>query len=123
MATDQRVPGLLYPGNIDLMARPITMNHDGSYSTVKSMSFGTDDGEVLVPLVGDDGRIMTPDEAIDTYRKTGKHLGIFNNPDTATAYAEALHNSQSDHYAKEAERMRALIAGSVAKITERNKPQ
>jgi len=81
----------IVPGNIDYSTRPIVKNADGTTSTVKSMSFGTDQGEVLVPTIADDGREMSPEEAFDQYRKTGKHLGIFKTPEEATRYAELHH--------------------------------
>jgi len=90
--------GLIFQGNIDLSKRPIVKNPDGSISTVRSMSFGSDDGEVLVPTVSDDGRIMSEQEAIDNFYKTGRHLGIFDNPDDATAYAQQLHQQQEQFY-------------------------
>lgn len=50
---DKDVPGLVSKGNIDLTKRPNIDNGDGTHSSTFSMSFGTDDGEVLVPGVGD----------------------------------------------------------------------
>lgn len=90
--------GLLERGNIDIHSRPVVKNSDGSISTVRSMSTNIDGREVLIPTVSDDGRIMSDDEAIDNFMRTGKHLGMFDNPDDATAYAESLHNQQADEY-------------------------
>ncbi len=89
------------PGNIDLNNRPIVKNADGSISTVRSMSFNEDGKEVLIPTVADDGsRILSTDEAIAQYRRTGQFLGKFNTPAQATAYAEQLHQAQARQYGK-----------------------
>lgn len=94
------VPGLVSPGNVDLAKRPVVKNQDGSISTVRSMSFNEDGKEILVPTVSPDGRIMSDDEAIDFYHKTGQNLGVFASPDAATKYAETLHNQQDGMYSK-----------------------
>ncbi|WP_442582542.1 M15 family metallopeptidase [Mesorhizobium sp. ASY16-5R] len=92
-------PGLMASGNIDLAARPVVTNADGSISTVRSMSFEEDDGtEILVPTISPDGKTLSDDEAISLYRKTGQYLGKFDTPEHATAYAERLHAAQEQFY-------------------------
>ncbi len=93
---------MMYPdnmvkeGNLDY-TKPIAMvkNKDGSVSTVRTMSIGFDDGEVLIPTVHKDGYVMSDEEAIAQYKKTGENFGTFDSPEAATQYAEKLHEYQS----------------------------
>jgi hypothetical protein len=90
--------GQLEPGNIDLNRRPVVKNGDGTISTVRSMSVNIDGREVLIPTVSDDGRVMSDDEAIEEFERTGRHLGVFDSTESATAFAEQLHTSQARKY-------------------------
>jgi 2'-5' RNA ligase len=85
----------LEAGNIDLYAQPKVGNADGSVSTVDSRSYNIDGKEVLLPTVTPDGRHFVGPNAdnltIAEYRKTGRHLGKFETPAAADAYAQQLH--------------------------------
>lgn len=110
---EQKLPGSPYigtenslgrygKGNIDLYNRPQYRNPDGSVSTVRSISIGTDDGEVLIPTVGRDAngrpRLLSDDEAIDEYFRTGNNLGTFKTIEEADDYADRLHKQQEAYY-------------------------
>ena len=86
--------GMVTPPNTDLGMQPIIHNEDGSISGVRSASFNDGPGrEVLIPTVAHDGsRLLSMPEAIQQYRQTGKHLGVFATPEHADTYAEQLHN-------------------------------
>lgn len=81
------------PGNINLFSTPHVRNPDGSISTIRSMSFRDDTGkEILIPTVEQHGQgILSDEDAINQYRRTGQYLGKFNTPDEATDYAKSLH--------------------------------
>src|SRR4051794_21073943 len=87
---------LLEPGNIDLTKRPRVKNPDGTISTVRSISINQDGKEILIPTVAEDGsRILSNDEAVEQFRRTGHHLGKFDSIESANKYAEQLHNSEA----------------------------
>lgn len=94
----RRFPSPVVQGNINLHSRPVVRNRDGTISTVRSISIGTDQGEVLIPTVVN-GRVVSDEEAIAEYRRTGQHLGIFRTPQEADAYARHLHEEQAREYA------------------------
>jgi hypothetical protein len=100
--------GLIEAGNLDIRNRPIVENADGTHSSEYSISIGDDKGrEVLIPTVVN-GKFLTPNgkkppegsaaekqmfrRAEDHYHETGEHLGIFDSPDDADAYAQILHS-------------------------------
>lgn len=91
----------MIPGNIDLNKRPIVHNSDGSYSTVRSISFEEFGHTVLIPTVIEN-KVVSDKEAIDHFHKTGEHLGFFNTPQEADLYAKHLHDGQAKLYDKRA---------------------
>jgi hypothetical protein len=97
LPASSRPPGMVEPPNINLYNRPTVHNPDGSISSVRTMTFEEDGKSVAIPTVSDDGRILSPAEAIALYRKTGKHLGKFAVTGVtpwqfSDAFAELLHD-------------------------------
>lgn len=103
------VRGLLERGNFDLRRQPVVQNKDGTTSTVDSVSFNFDGVEVLLPSVTPDGRHLKNDkDVIQEYIRTGRHLGKFTDRNTATRYAQYLH----DLYESGFIRREAFVPGS-----------
>jgi hypothetical protein len=50
----------------------------------------------LPTVIGD--KVVSDQEAVDSYRKTGQHLGIFDTEAHANAYAQSLHEQQARQY-------------------------
>ncbi|MCU1488298.1 MAG: Phage tail tape measure protein family, core region [Actinomycetia bacterium] len=99
-AGSRTAPGMTEKGNIDLEHRPIAHNKDGSISTVRSISIEIDGKTILIPTVGPGGKIMSNQEAVDRFKKTGENLGTFKDEAAATAYAKSLHDAQAAYYAQ-----------------------
>lgn len=106
------VQGMLEEGNIDLTKRPQVKNADGSISTVRSISIEVDGKVALIPTVSPDGKIMSDDDAVSRFQKTGEHLGMFDSEAAAERFAEALHIQQERFYSEEARRI-AQVAGEA----------
>jgi hypothetical protein len=78
-----------------MMHRPVVHNPDGSSSTLYSASFSLGPGkELLIPKISPDGRHLTDSEALEEFKRTGQHLGIYRTPQEADAAAEQYHNQQ-----------------------------
>ena len=94
--------GQIEKGNIDLTNRPIVENSDGSISTVRSITITDGKTAVLIPSVirrpDGTGKVVSNNDAIKHYRKTGEHLGKFNSIKNANSYAEQLHQDQAKRY-------------------------
>lgn len=93
-------PGMIKKGNIDYSTRPNVNNPDGTHSSVVSKSFNFDGEEVLIPTISDDGKKLSDKEAINLYKKTGKHLGKFKTAKDADNYANAHHAEMGPKTAK-----------------------
>lgn len=110
----EEVPGMIESGNIDLSGRPVVRNADGSISTVRSISVGMDGKEYLIPTVSEDGKVLSDADAVKQFKKTGKHLGVFDSPEDATAYARQLHEDQENLYAPQQQAGAASVLNQPA---------
>lgn len=110
-ATSPLAEGVVEPGNIDLLNRPILQNEDGTISTERSFSINEDGVEILLPTVIN-GRIVSEDEAIEHYHRTGEHLGKFETVEAAEQAAEQIHLEQEERYSI------ALTGNEIGEPTE-----
>lgn len=113
------ITGLQEPGNIDLTNRTVVHNEDGSISTLRSISAEFDGREVLIPTVTPEGRLLTDDEAIARYKRTGEHLGVFNDAASANAYAARLHEAQAAAYGRRERATPSLSAIEQMNVLDR----
>lgn len=76
-----------------LFSNPV-VNEDGSVSTVRTISFEEDGKEILIPTVIGD-RIVSDEEAIEHYHRTGFNFGKFDTVEEANKAAEELHQREA----------------------------
>ena len=99
---EKRPKGEITKGNIDLNNRPVVKNRDGSISTVRSITITEGNTAVVIPTVikkpNGSGVIVSNQEAIKYYQRSGQHLGKFSNIRDADTYAQNLHNQQAAQY-------------------------
>ena len=91
-------PGLIEPGNIDLVHRPIVRNADNSISTIRSITVEQDGRYYVIPTVVN-GQVVSNETAINYWQQTGQHLGTFNSQNAADQFAQALHEKEAQRYA------------------------
>jgi hypothetical protein len=85
----------LEKGNIDVSKRPPVSVGDGQVATVHSMGIEEDGVYTVIPqVVG--GKLVSADEAVAHYHKSGEHLGKFADQASADSYAQALHKSEEE---------------------------
>lgn len=98
---DPDAPDPYEPPTTDLSARPYVQHTNGSVSTVYSMGTNIGGKELLVPTVSEYGYMMTPQQAADEYRKTGKHLGVYGSVEASDRGGENIHQDQMRHPPKD----------------------
>jgi len=85
--------GLISKGNINLDNLKSLKNEDGTTSSVSTMTAEFDGKTYLLPTVVD-GKRLSQDEAVENFKSTRNHLGIFQSLQDADLYDEELHKSK-----------------------------
>lgn len=86
--------GFKYKGTIDLDARPVYKNKDGSVSTEVSKIFEFDGEYVILPTIKtvNGQRVdMTDEEAIEEAKQSKQHLGVYKTRAEAEKASQAIH--------------------------------
>jgi hypothetical protein len=83
----------LEQGNIDTKTLPFVDNPNGKKSSVSSITVEMDGTHYVLPTVID-GKIVSPKEAIESFKKTKKHLGGFETPEEAEARSQKVHQNE-----------------------------
>lgn len=47
-------------------------------------------GGTVIPIIAPNGQVLSQQDAVANFHKTGKHLGSFKNMDAANAYAQSI---------------------------------
>ena len=82
--------GLTEVGNIDVDELEQVEMPNGSSGIVPSVAVNVNGQDVLVPTIDGEGKIISKDDAIKLYQKTGEHFGKFESSEDAQRYAEDL---------------------------------
>ena len=86
----------LEPANFDPTTRTRFPNEDGSERSLVSRSFEIDGKETLIPTVHPEtGEVMSDEDAIKYYHKTGQHLGQYPTREEATAAGQQYSENQN----------------------------
>lgn len=84
-------PGVLEVGNVNLIDRPVLPTPDNGWKSVNTITIGIGDGKTaLIPTVIE-GIQHSNKEAIEHFKKTREHMGIFSSQEAADAFDEKLH--------------------------------
>ena len=119
----EKYKGSKYAGNVDLYNRPILLQDDGTYETLKSETFQYTDFGInkkgafnVTPILPDGTKIDNLGEYISKQLQDGKKLedldifmgGDYSSIDEAVKAATQLHEEQDQIYGTEAEYLRQI---------------
>jgi hypothetical protein len=80
---------------IDLKNRPEHRMPDGSTATVRSMGINMDGKHALIPTISPKGELWDDDSAVENYRKTNEHMGLYPDDETSDRAGQKIHEDQA----------------------------
>lgn len=92
------IPGIKDFPNTNFTDYPVVEDFDGRVEVMNSTSFNIDGKEVLVPMVDKKGRLLNEDEAFEQYQQTKEHFGTFEDPESASRYADTIQRHMKEVY-------------------------
>lgn len=93
------IPAIETP-TLDLSKQP-SVPYKGGTATIRSIGITTGRGEVLIPTVNRVTRkVMSDEEAIRRFERTGEHLGVYGSRAAADLAASVLHLSEQNRIGK-----------------------
>lgn len=88
------VPGMVVPPTMDPAMNHNAINPNGDVSTIRTIGINVDGLETVIPTITPDGQFLTNAEAIEQFRRTGRHLGMFRTRQQADEYGQQLHQQE-----------------------------
>lgn len=91
---DPAPEGLTVPGNMDIAKRKVFVGEDRKAKILMPITVPVGGGQyAVVPSVGEDGTVLTKDQAIEKYMETKQHLGVFETEAAARDYEGKVQSS------------------------------
>jgi hypothetical protein len=112
---------------VDLEHRPEHKMPDGSTATVRSMGINMDGKHALIPTISPKGELWDDDSAVENYRKTNEHMGLYPDDETSDVAGQKIHLDQEKlmnaKHARQREDVRALLGKTPVDEDDTNRPE
>lgn len=84
------VDDMIEGGNLDVFSRPLMRESDGTVSRGAMKPFQVEGVEFLLPLTDASGKLLSDDEALAQFERTGNHYGGFRTAEEAMEFSRQL---------------------------------
>jgi hypothetical protein len=100
---------------------------DGEIATVRSMGIDADGKHALIPTISPEGALWSDDEAVENYKKTNQHMGIYPDDETSDRAGEKIHLDQENlmnaKHERQREDVRALLGKTPVDEDDTDRPE